>query len=85
MIKIKNILESKDVVDFLLKRNLLDQYKKSKYYIINWILAKTDFKIRQPKSEWIWSFRINDQFRAFWRIDIEWNLIIYDIDNHQNY
>lgn len=60
MIQINNIFELDTVIDFLNKRRLLNQYKKSKSYVINWILAKTDFKLRKPKQDWIWSFRIND-------------------------
>lgn len=73
------------MVEFLEKRNILKQYKKSKSYIIGWIFWKTDFKLRQPKEKWEWSFRINKQFRAFARLDEESDLIVYLIDNHQNY
>jgi len=84
MIKVNNIYELKGVYDFLVKRNLLNQYKKSKLYILAWIYWNTDFKLRKPKEKWEWSFRINKQFRAFWRYDNE-NLIIYIIDNHQSF
>ncbi len=84
MLKINNILETQEVADFLEKRWLIKQYKKSKSYILSWIFWKTDFKLRQPKEKWEWSFRINKQFRAFGRLD-ENDLIIYLIDNHQNY
>ena len=84
MLNIKNILEVKWVHDFLYKRWLLEQYKKSKTYILNWIYWKTDFKLRKPKEKWEWSFRINKQFRAFWRV-VDWDLVVFIIDNHQNY
>lgn len=83
MIEINNIFETKEIYDFLEKRWLVEQYKKSKNYIIAWIYWKTDFKLRKPKEKWEWSFRINKQFRAFWKLD-NWDLIIYIIDNHQN-
>ena len=83
MLHINKILETQEVFDFLEKRWLLKQYKKSKAYILAWIYGKTDFKLRKPKEKWEWSFRINKQFRAFWKIDDK-DLIIYIIDNHQN-
>jgi len=84
MLKINNIFETKEVYDFLKKRCLLKQYKKSKSYILAWIYWKTDLKLRKPKERWEWSFRINKQYRAFAKFD--WNdLIVFIIDNHQNY
>ncbi len=84
MLNINNILETQEVADFLEKRWLVKQYKKSKTYILSWIFWKTDFKLRQPKEKWEWSFRINKQFRAFGRLD-ENDFIVYLINNHQNY
>lgn len=83
MIDIKNIFEKEFIFDFLNKRNLLKQYKKSKDLILLWINWKTDFKLREPRKDWIYSFRINKQFRAFGYFENE-NLIVYKIDNHQN-
>ncbi len=83
MIKIDNIYELPGVYDFLLKRWLVNQYRKSKRYILAWIYWKNDLNLRKPKEKWEWSFRINKQYRAFWKL--QWNdLIIYIIDNHQN-
>ena len=83
MIIIDNILEKEEIKEFLIKRNLLKQYKKSKIQILAWILSWTDLKIREPKDKWIWSFRINKQFRALCKLDWE-TLIVLKIDNHQN-
>jgi len=85
MFNFSYILENKDVVVYLQKRWLTDQYKKSKQLLLSWILWKTDFKQRKPKNLWIYSFRINQQFRAFWKINSNWDLVIYEINNHQNY
>ncbi len=85
MEKIIRILEKKDILDFLDKRLLISRYKKSKESILKWLYSWIDFKLRQPKSNWIYSFRINKQFRAFWRLEEDWTLIIYEINNHQNY
>ena len=82
--KIKIIREEKDIRNFLLKRNLLKQYKSNKNKLENWYLWKIDFKERQPKWTWIYSFRINRQFRAIWYFKEEWIFIVVKIDNHQN-
>lgn len=82
--KINNILEDIWIFEFLEKRNLLNQYKKAKESILKKVNSKNYFKERKPKWSNIWYFRINKQFRAFWTIDKEWDLIIFKIDNHQN-
>lgn len=80
----KNVFESKEVIEFLEKRSLINQYKKAKIKVIIWNLWWLDFKERQPKKSWIWSFRINQQFRAFWFFDEENDFVVSKIDNHQN-
>ncbi len=84
MFKINNIYETPKVFEYLEKRWLIKQYKKVKTYILAWIYWKSNLKFRKPKEKWEISFRINKQFRAFWKLD--WNdLIIFLIDNHQDY
>ena len=83
MINIKNIFEKDYIYNELIKRNLLTQYKKSKDLLLRWIHWKTDFKLREPKKDWVYSFRINKQFRAFSYLKNN-DLIVYKIDNHQN-
>lgn len=83
MFVIKNILEKNYILNDLNKRNLLNQYKKSKNLIIEWVFWKTDLKLRKPKSDWIYSFRISKQFRAFCYLENN-TLVVYKIDNHQN-
>jgi len=79
---IEKILETKDVLAYLNKRNLLQQYKKSKKYILLWLKKQVDFKLRNPKKLKIYYFRINKQFRAYGVLD--WNILkIYEINNHQ--
>jgi hypothetical protein len=42
---------------------------------------QADFKLRQPKKDWIYYFRINKQYRGFWVI--EWKIFkITDINDH---
>ena len=85
MIKIEKIYEKPWILDFLEKRNLVQQYIKSARNILNWIYWKQDFKLRKPKKNWIWSFRINQKYRAFGIIDENNNLLIFEINDHQNY
>ncbi len=80
---IEKIEEEKDVFEYLLQRNLLKQYKKAKNYLIIWNLKQADFKIREPKSDEIYYFRINKQFRALCYFE-EKTLVVFKIDNHQN-
>ncbi len=80
---IKQVLISDDLIDFFEKRNLEKQYKKSKSYLLEWHYKQIRFKLRQPKKDWIYYFRINKQFRALCKL--EWEILkIFDIDNHQN-
>jgi len=82
MFKINWVLEyDGTIISYLSKRNLLDQYKKAKKLIIEWV--SQSLKIREPKSDKIYYFRINKQYRAFCKYK-EWFLIVFRIDNHQN-
>ena len=80
----QHILETKDVVEDLAKRWITKQYKKAKEYILQGVIWSTDFKQRQPKLSWVWSFRINKQFRAIGHFNAQDELIISYIDNHQS-
>ncbi len=83
MFNIKIIEEEDYILDFLLKRNLLNQYKKVKKNIIFWNTIQANLKFRKPKWLWILYFRINKQFRAYCYLEKE-KLIVFKIDNHQN-
>jgi len=51
--------------------------------ILLWYLKQVDFKIRQPKKDKIFYFRINKQYR--WYCYFEWTiLVVFRIDDHQN-
>ena len=78
------ILEKKHILSYLVKRGLLDQYKKAKRYLLEGETLKVRFKERNPKGSGVWYFRINRQFRALGVFDGGGNLIVFDIDNHQN-
>lgn len=83
MKKIQRILEKKEILPYLQARNLVDQYKKAKDYLLNGNTLQVKFKERNPKGSGIFYFRINKQFRALGVFDEEGNLIIFEIDNHQ--
>ena len=65
----------------LKKYQLEKQFKKAISYIKKWDLKVVKFKLRQPKSKWIYYFRINKQYRVWCKI-IDNILFITDIDNH---
>jgi len=77
------IEEEREILEYLEKRNLLNQYKKAKKFLLIWNQKQVDFKIREPKNDQIYYFPINKQFRTL--CYFEWNiLIVFKIDNHQN-
>ncbi len=79
---VEKIIETSKVRNYLLKRRLLVQYIRKKENIINSIFTWNYLKLREPKKDEIWYFRINKQFRAFWYL--EWKILkIFDIDDHQ--
>jgi len=83
MLKINKVLISPKYERFLIKRRLLIQYIKVIELLANWNIQSLDLKLRQPKSNWIYSFRINKQYRVFW--EIKNNVFYVDtISNHQN-
>ena len=84
MTQVPRIFEKKDVLPHLQKRGLLEQYKKAKRYLLEGNAVQVRFKERNPKGSGIWYFRINHQFRALAVFDGQGNLIVFDIDNHQN-
>lgn len=82
MLKVTWILEyDETILDYLLKRNIIIQYKKAKQLILEW--HNVSLRIREPKKDKIYYFRINKQYRAFCKIK-DWFLIVFKIDNHQN-
>ncbi len=82
MVKISQVLITPEALDYLIKRQLEKQYQKTKIFIIAWHFANVDLKIREPKEDRIWYFRINKQFRALCELDGE-ALYVLAIDNHQ--
>jgi len=80
---ISTIQERNHISEFLSRRWLTQQYKKAKQYILSWHIQQVHLKLRKPKTDGIYYFRINKQFRALCLIDGT-TLKVFDIDNHQN-
>jgi hypothetical protein len=72
----------KSVVDYLIKRNLLSQYKKAKALLKNNYLSSVDFKKRRPKTLGEYYFRNNLKYRAIGIFDGE-DFIVTEISDYQ--
>jgi len=83
MILVEQILECKEILPYLEKHGLLNQYKKAKTYILSGKSFQARLKKRQPKKDSIWYFRINKKYRAIGYIDNDNSLIIVEIDDQQ--
>lgn len=80
---IKEIFIDQEILGYIEKRWLLKQYEKSEKYLYNWNYKQLDLKIREPKKDKIYYFRLNKQFRLWCKIENE-TIKIFHIDNHQN-
>ncbi len=81
--KIEFIQEEWYILDYLTKRRLVPQYKKAKSFLLSWYMSQVHFKLREPKKDKIYYFRINKQFRALCHFEGT-TLVVFQIDNHQN-
>lgn len=61
---IREILISERDIEYLKKRGLEIQYHKAKSYILTGLYRSATLKTREPKSDDVWYFRINKQYRA---------------------
>ncbi|MEK7528271.1 MAG: hypothetical protein AAB592_00710 [Patescibacteria group bacterium] len=83
MQKIHAIFETRDVVEYLQSRNLLEQYKKAKRFLLQGNFLQTSFKKRNPKKANIWYFRVTKKYRAFCSLNEEGDLVVFEINDHQ--
>ena len=80
---IQSILETEKTIKLLVKYWLVEQYKKIKEQLLLWnINLSNRLKLRQPKQDGVWYFRINQQYRALARYTKN-ELHVFDIDTHQ--
>lgn len=77
------ILEHTSIVPYLHARNLISQYKKAKHYLLAGKTHLVNFKLRKPKKDQIYYFRINNQYRAFAFLE-KGVLKVFKISDHQN-
>lgn len=82
MSKIGFIFETKDVLPYLEKRNLVKQYKKAKQFLLAGNVLQVKFKERNPKGSGVWYFRINRQYRALGVFNDDGHLIVFEIYDH---
>lgn len=82
MFKINIIKEEFYILDYLNKRWILNQYKKSKNNILSWNYSWNKIWLKEPKKDLVVYFRINKQFRALYKLEGN-SLIVFEIDNHQ--
>jgi hypothetical protein len=76
------VKERQKVIDYIIKRNLNKPYLKAKCYLENDQLKIVDFKIRKPKSDSIYYFRITKKYRAIGHFvgDV---FVVASISDHQ--
>jgi len=63
--KISQVLIFDKAEKYLTARNLINQYKKAKRTLLLGDTKTVEFKLRKPKENKIYEFRINKKYRAF--------------------
>lgn len=83
--EISRVIIEKQEVKYLEQRQLIKSYKKQKNLILKGNTDSVDFKLRKPKQEQIYSFRLNKKFRAFCVFEDEnrTTIRVFDINDHQ--
>ena len=69
------------ILEKIEKKWLLKQYEKIESLLKEWKLKSVDFKLIQPKSEKIYYFKINKQYRL-WCKYFNNEIKIFYFDNH---
>ena len=67
--QIDRVIIADDLILYLEKRKLSDQYKKAKTYILAGNFRQVSLKLREPKKLGVYYFRINQQYRALCYIE----------------
>ena len=76
------VRERQSAIDYLEKRQLEKSYLKAKEYLNQGQLKIVDFKLRKPKSEGVYYFRITRKYRAVGHF-IDDVFVVVDISDHQ--
>ena len=80
--KIREIIERKDVSENIERFGILKQYKKCKQLIVSGFLKSVDLKIQKPRQDRVYQFRITKKYRAFCVLEGK-TLRVMKIDKHQ--
>ena len=76
------VRERQKAIDYLKKRQLEKSYLKVKAYLKKGQLKIIDFKLRKPKSEGVYYFRITRKYRAIGHF-IDDIFVVTEISDHQ--
>ena len=76
------VFDNEKVKKLVQKYGLKEQYLKACQYIESGNYKLVDLKLRKPKSEGIYQFRISRKYRAMAFKD-GGNLVVYKISDHQ--
>ncbi len=76
------VRERQKAIDYLKKRQLEKSYLKVKGYLAKGQLKIIDFKLRKPKSEGVYYFRITRKYRAIGHF-IDDIFVVTEISDHQ--
>ena len=79
---IREVLIEEQSLAYLKQRGLDKQYFKAVRFILLWSFTSVDFRKRKPKTEDVFYFRINKQFRAIGKIKKD-VFLVTSISNHQ--
>jgi hypothetical protein len=76
------IRERPDVIDYLKTRQIVAPYLKAKSFLTDGNYKIVDFKLRKPKSEGVYYFRITKKYRAIGHF-IDDIFVVVSISDHQ--
>jgi len=78
------VLVAPKVEDLIRKRWLYTQFLKAKNNLLHgFVLFGIQLRKRQPTTDDIWYFRINNQYRAIGKFDQDGDFLVLSLDDHQ--
>ncbi len=80
--EISEIREFDKAVRYLKSRNLILAYKKAKEILLLGDKKRVEFKLRKPKNNQIYQFRITRKYRAFGYFKAH-RFMVFKISDHQ--
>jgi plasmid maintenance system killer protein len=76
------VVEVPWIEEYINSKQLNKQYEKAKRYVLMGNFKEIEFRKREPKSDNVYYFKINNQYRAIWYMD--WSIFkVVEIDDHQ--